>query len=112
MLLGAGCANIMPHQAGQVVGAVVGSAVAPGIGTPIGSMLGALAGLVVQREMNRVDEKRERVELGHRVKPGDAPGAAPDAAGPPAGVLTRVWVDEMLDNGRLIAGHFDSLPVL
>src|SRR3989338_7752841 len=79
VLLASGCANVMPHQAGQVVGAIVGSAVAPGIGTPIGSLLGALAGLSVQREVNRSTETHERVELGRQVKPGDAPGAAAPA---------------------------------
>ena len=108
MLLASGCANVMPHQAGQVVGAIVGSAVAPGIGTPIGSLLGALAGLIVQREVNQSTEQHERVELGRQVKP----TGASEPFGPVlAGLLGRVWVDETVHTGRVLAGHFESHPL-
>lgn len=109
LLLASGCANLMPHQAGQTLGAILGGAVAPGIGVPMGSVLGSLAGMVIQRKMNKADEKRERVELGRHVKPGDAPGAIEQASAPrqPA----RVWIDETSQNGRMIAGHYEILPL-
>lgn len=79
---------------------------APGIGVPMGSVLGSLAGMVIQREMNKADEKRERVELGRHVKPGDAVEAV-QAPRPPA----RVWIDETLQGGRMTAGHYEVLPL-
>lgn len=112
LLLSAGCANVMPHQAGQTIGAILGGAIAPGIGVPMGSVLGTMAGLIVKREMDRVDEKRERVDLGGSVKPGDAPGALASAASLAPGLPARVWVDETVHDGRMIAGHYDVRPLL
>ena len=100
-----GCAGFAPAQIGQIAGTIVGSAVAPGIGAPLGALLGILTGSAVQHQMDKVTESRERVDLGQQLKPQPAPPSAPTQ--PLGGTPTRVWVDETLQDGRLVAGHFD-----
>ena len=73
--------------------------------------MGLLAGMVVQGETDKVTEKRERKELSQQLTIGPQPSPSqPEAA--PQGEPTRVWVDETVQNGRLLAGHFDvrSIP--
>lgn len=109
MALCGGCAAIPPAQVGQTIGTIAGAAVLPGLGAPIGAMAGMLAGMVVQGHMDKVTETQERKDLGRELseqKSGEEP------ARPPSGELTRVWVDETTQHGRIVAGHFDvrSLP--
>ena len=106
MLLCAGCAGISPAQVGQTAGTIAGAAVAPGVGAPIGALIGLMAGMVVQGHVDKVTEGRERKELGQELAAGRSPGS--EAPTLPHGSPTRVWIDEMVQNGRLIAGHFDS----
>ncbi len=101
-----GCAVFAPQQIGQIVGTIAGAVAAPGLGAPLGSLLGTLAGLAVQKQVDTVTERKERVDLARDLQPKTAAAAASSAAGP-AGVPTRVWVDETLRDGRVIAGHFD-----
>ena len=100
----AGCAGVAPQQLGQVVGTVAGSAVVPGIGAPIGGLIGLLAGMVVQKRVDQATEQHERVELGRQL--GTSAGANGQPV--PAGTLTRVWVDEIWHDGRVIAGSFQE----
>jgi hypothetical protein len=61
--------------------------------------------MVVQQHTDKVTERRERKDLGDQlVRPGIA-GTEP--APVPVGEPARVWVDEALKDGRLIAGHFE-----
>lgn len=95
-----------PSSVGQTTGTIVGAAVAPGIGAPVGALVGLLAGMLIQGKMDQAREKQERVDLGGQLA--NAPAAAtPQPSGEIAGTPTRVWVDETLRDGRLIAGHFD-----
>ena len=104
LTLASGCAAVPPAQLGQTVGTIAGAAIAPGIGAPIGALVGMLAGLMVQGEVDKVTEKHERKDLDDRLatKPSSAASAFP-----PPGQPLRVWVDEALHDGRLVAGHFD-----
>ena len=103
-LLG-GCAGIPPAQVGQAAGTIAGAAVAPGIGPPVGALLGLLAGMLLQGEVDKVTEKRERRTLGDQLAKGPAP--ASQEAGSAQGEPVRVWVDETVRDGRLTAGHFE-----
>ncbi|MBI3324908.1 MAG: hypothetical protein HYZ92_06470 [Candidatus Omnitrophica bacterium] len=103
----AGCSAMSPTQIGQTTGSIAGGAIVPGIGVPLGALVGTLAGLVVERQMDKGREQKERVELTDQLK--TAPQIqALDTTQPPSGPATRVWVDEAVQQGRLIAGHFDS----
>ncbi|MBI2104827.1 MAG: hypothetical protein HYT90_04505 [Candidatus Omnitrophica bacterium] len=107
----AGCAGISPSQMGQTVGTIAGSAIAPGVGAPLGALVGLLAGLLVQGEVDKVTEKRERKVLSEELATGAGPMPPAEASMPPQGEPVRVWVDETVHDGRLIAGHFATLPV-
>ncbi len=105
-----GCAGAGPAQLGQMAGSMAGAVFAPGVGAPVGGLVGLLAGMVLQREVDRVTESRERVELNDQL---EQTGATTSSDGRPVpttsvGVPTRVWVDETVQNGRLIAGRFDE----
>ena len=102
-LLADGCAGVPPAQVAQTAGTIVGSAIAPGIGAPIGSLIGLLAGLVVQDQADKANEKQERKDLSGRM----GTVAAEGEGTPPQGEPVRVWVDETVHDGRLLAGHFD-----
>jgi hypothetical protein len=104
--LTAGCANIPPAQVGQTAGTIAGAAIAPGVGAPLGALVGTVAGMIFQGHIDKVTEGRERQELGGQLRPGPAGPGEPDTA--PAGAPMRVWVDETVQDGRLVAGHFDS----
>ena len=107
----AGCAGVPPAQIAQTAGTIAGSAIAPGIGAPIGSLVGLVAGMLVQSQVDKVTEKRERKELGDQMATGSS-AALPPQEPPPSGTPTRVWVDETMRNGRLVAGHFDVRDLL
>ena len=106
LLMAAGCAGISPVQVGQTAGTIAGAALVPGIGAPVGALVGLLTGMMVQKEVDKVTEKRERKELAQRL--GDQVVPPADDVSPTAGQSTRVWIDETLQDGRLVAGHFDA----
>ncbi len=105
----AGCSGLSPTQVGQTAGTIAGAAIIPGIGAPLGTLVGTLAGLVVEGQMEKAHEKQERVDLSKQL--GNPASAGAQAAQPPLGKPARVWVDERLENGRLIDGHFDFRPI-
>ncbi|MBI3087958.1 MAG: hypothetical protein HYY91_03630 [Candidatus Omnitrophica bacterium] len=110
LLLG-GCSGISPTQLGQAAGTIAGAAIIPGVGAPIGTLVGTLAGLLIESQVDKVREKHERVELGKQLggAPQVPPTTPPTAVGvgaQPLGEPTRVWVDEHVEEGRLLAGHF------
>ena len=109
--MASGCAGVSPGQVAQTAGTIVGSVIAPGIGAPIGSLVGLLAGLVLQGEMDKANEKKERVVLNDQLGGQGGQGRA-DAAPGAQGEPIRVWVDEAMRDGRLMAGHFEvrTLP--
>lgn len=110
LALTGGCAGIPPAQVGQAAGTIAGAAIAPGIGAPLGALVGMLAGMVVQGEADKVTEKRERRELGDQLAVGAqaSEAASPTPGGAPQGEPTRVWVDETVRDGRLVAGRFET----
>lgn len=105
-LVVAGCAGMSPSQVGQTTGGLAGAIIAPGVGMPLGALVGTLAGLVVEDQMDKVRQKTERASLNQQLQtPSSAPGRG--AAEPTPGQPTRVWVDESVQQGRLIVGHFE-----
>ena len=96
---------------GQTIGTIAGSAIAPGIGGPIGSLVGLAAGLIVQGEVDKVTEKKERKELSQQLGGSADSTLAAASESPPQGQPVRVWVDETAKDGRLIAGHFDARSI-
>ncbi len=108
LLAAAGCSGMTASEAGQAIGSIVGSAIAPGIGTTVGALAGTLAGLVVDEQVDKAREKKERVDLGKQL----TGTSAPQPSTPPPGQPTRVWVDEAVQGGRVLAGHFEVRPVL
>jgi hypothetical protein len=109
LLLCSGCASVPPAHVGQTVGAIVGSAIVPGLGAPLGSLVGLLGGMLVQGKIDQVTEKRERKALSEQLATG--PTAGPEASPAQMGAPTRVWVDETMQGGRLIAGHFETRAI-
>ena len=101
-----GCSGVSPTQVGQTIGTLAGAAIAPGIGAPIGTLVGTLAGLVLEQEVDKVREKQERVELSKQLNHPPSSSSVP-AGERPLGQPTRVWVDERIEHGRLLAGHFE-----
>jgi len=103
-----GCAALPPQQFGHIAGTMAGAVIAPGVGAPVGGLIGLLAGLVVQKEVDYVTEKHERVALGAQLEgpesSGDPQVAPPTVLGSPK----RVWVDETLRDGRQMAGRFEE----
>ncbi|MBI3330512.1 MAG: hypothetical protein HYZ96_00200 [Candidatus Omnitrophica bacterium] len=106
-----GCAGVSPSQMGQTAGTIAGAAIAPGVGAPLGALVGLLAGMLVQGKIDQATEKRERKELGEQMTVGSRAAQPAGANASPQGEPVRVWVDEGVSDGRLIAGHFAILPV-
>ena len=109
-----GCAT-SATQIGQTAGGLLGSVLVPGVGTGLGSLVGTVAGLVVDGQLDKVREKKERVELSQQLQQRPAAAAIPrrnelvgSPAGEPAGEPARVWVDEAMKNGSVMAGHFEE----
>ncbi len=73
----------------------------------IGTLVGTLAGLVIDAQIDKVREQKERGDLTQELK-GLPISQASVATDRPSGWQTRVWVDEQAKNGRLIAGHFEA----
>jgi len=105
-----GCAAVSPTQVGQATGSLAGAAIAPGVGMPLGALLGTLAGLVVEHHLDKLREQKERVELSQQLQtPSASQAGVTDLR--PLGQPARVWVDEHLHEGRLIAGHFEQRTI-
>ena len=100
-----GCAAVPPAQVGQTAGTIAGAAIAPGIGAPVGALIGMVAGMLVQGHVDKATETRERRELGDQLRTTPADAGAEDSS--LQGTPVRVWVDEAVRQGRLVAGHFD-----
>ena len=100
-----GCAAVPPAQVGQTAGTIAGAALAPGIGAPVGAFIGMVAGMLVQGQVDKATEKRERRELGDQLRAPPAAAGAEDSG--PQGTPVRVWVDETVRDGRQVPGHFD-----
>jgi len=98
-----------PVQVGQTAGTIAGAAAIPGLGAPLGALAGMLAGLLVQGQVDQVTEKRERRELGDQLD--DDPVVASPPHIPPIGQPTRVWIDETVEDGRILAGRFETQHV-
>ena len=105
-----GCSAVSPTQVGQAAGTIAGATLIPGIGAPLGTLVGTLAGLVIEQQVDKVREQKERTELAKQLhgRPTTSSSASPER---PLGEPARVWVDERLEDGRLIAGHFEFRPV-
>lgn len=107
-----GCAGVPPVQLGQMVGTIAGSIIVPGVGGPVGGFIGLLTGLMVQKKVDQVHEVREHRELSEQLERGSSPAAnTPEAFQRQVGIPTRVWVDEQVHQGHVIAGHFDIRPL-
>ena len=107
VLVCAGCAGVSPAQVGQTAGTIAGAVIAPGVGAPLGAIVGLLAGMVVQGQVDKVTEKHERKSLSDELATGTHRPDVEASAAPPQGQLQRVWVDEIVKDGRLVGGHFD-----
>ena len=101
-----GCAAIPPAQVGQTAGTILGAAIVPGIGPPLGALAGLVAGMLVQGEVDKATEKHERKTLNEELAHGSSPAHREHA--PLTGSPTRVWVDESVQGGRRIPGHFEA----
>ena len=109
MIASSGCAGVSPTQVGQTAGSMAGAAIVPGIGMPIGALIGTLAGLVVEQQIDKGREVKERVDLSKRLSSAsESKTGSPSDMPTSGGQLTRVWVDEQVENGRLINGHFEQ----
>lgn len=109
LLLAGGCAAVSPAQVGQTAGTLAGAAIVPGAGAPVGALVGLLAGMVVQGQVDKATARRERKELGEQLRrshPSSEEGLIPTLGEP-----RRVWVDEAVQEGRLVAGHFEAHPL-
>ena len=103
-----GCASFSPVQLGQTAGTIAGAAAIPGIGAPVGAIMGSLLGSIFQKKMDQVTEQRERVELADQLERGSDKSASEARAALPRGEPVRVWVDEAVQDGQLMAGHFET----
>lgn len=109
MVLSAGCASVPPAQLGHAAGTIAGMAIAPPL-APLGSLVGLALGTLVQKQLDQATETRERTELGRQLatQPSTPATAEPVSS---QGQPIRVWVDERVQEGRLIAGHFDTREI-
>ena len=94
-------------QVGQTAGTIAGAAIVPGVGAPLVAIVGLLAGMVVQGQVDKVTEKHERKSLSDELATGTHRPDVEESAAPPQGQPQRVWVDEIVKDGRLVGGHFD-----
>ena len=108
MIASAGCASVSPTQVGQTAGSMAGAVIVPGLGMPIGALIGTLAGLVVEKQIDKGREAKERMDLNKRLVDAPASSTGVLSESPGGGQPTRVWVDERVENGRLVNGHFEQ----
>jgi outer membrane lipoprotein SlyB len=101
-----GCASVSPTQAGHTAGAFIGGVILPGIGMPIGTAVGYLAGLVVEKKIDEDRDKKEKVELSQKLQ--DPPESSNISSNLSAEYPGRIWIDEQVHEGKLIAGHFEE----
>ena len=73
--------------------------------------LGGLLVVALQHQMDQVTESRERKELSEQLGAGSSGSPQHQALIPPTGTPTRVWVDEATQDGRVLAGHFETRPL-
>ncbi len=105
-VLVSGCSGVSATQVGQTVGGLADAAIVPAMGAPVGTLIGTLAGLVIDSHLDKSREQKERAALQEQLnRQALARTEAPDSH--PPGEATRVWVDEQVERGRLIAGHFE-----
>ena len=100
-----GCSGVSPTQIGQAAGTIAGATIIPGIGAPLGTLVGTLAGLVIEQQVDKVREQKERIELAKQLH--GKPTISSASLERPLGEPARVWVDERLEEGRLAAGRFE-----
>lgn len=104
-------------ESGYVLGSIAGGAVAGPAGAALGSVAGSLAGALVAKPIEQHRERQERKAL--EASLGSAPTNLSAASTPPPAspsaeeadgpvVLARVWVDEHLERGRVVPGHFEQ----
>ncbi len=104
LVLVSGCSGMSATQLGHTVGTIAGSALAPGVGAPVGALVGLMTGMLVQGQVDKATEHRERQTLSEQMS-SRVPGAPRAALA--TGDSVRVWVDETVREGRVLAGHFD-----
>src|SRR3989338_3873700 len=100
LVLVSGCSGMSATQLGHAVGALVAVAV-PAV-SPATTLIGTLAGMMIDNKIQKAEDSLERRSLNDQLGVG-SPGAAAAAIGDPV----RVWVDETVREGRVLAGHFD-----
>ena len=101
-----GCAT-SPTQIGQTAGGLLGSLLIPGVGTGLGALVGTVAGLAVENELDKSHQQKERAELSQQLQQRPAAASIPQRE-EPVGQPARVWVDEAMKNGSVMAGHFEE----
>ena len=109
-----GCAHgVTGAGIGHVVGGAAGL-IAPPL-APVGAILGYVMGASVDQWLANTPEakareadrqRQERQLLDQQMVGGFGP------AGGQPGEPVRVWIDETLHDGRLVAGHFGSQTLL
>lgn len=100
LVLVSGCSGVSATQLGHTVGALAGIAVPAA--SPVTTLVGMLAGMMVDHNIQKAEDNRERRSLSDQLGVG-SPGASAAAIGDPV----RVWVDETVREGRILSGHFD-----
>ena len=106
---------------GCMAGGTSAALVAPPL-APLGALLGHQAGALIDhwlentpkaREMDRQRQSEEQPVLTEQLMTGPlmtGPLPVKDGSEVMAGRPLRIWVDEMMWNGRLVAGHFEDRP--
>lgn len=102
LIISSGCATA-PAAISQAAGMLAAAAGAPGVAMPIT----LLTGLVLQSQIDKATETRERRELSDQMAGSVQAPLVRVTPGVPAGQPERVWVDETVRDGRRIAAHFD-----
>ena len=102
-----GCAA-SATQVGQTAGGILGGLLVPGIGTGLGALVGTVAGLALDSEIDKANEKKERVSLSSQLQAKTGADAAVPQRDEPVGQPARVWVDEAVRDGTVMAGHFEE----
>ena len=111
-----GCAGVSPMQSGYMLGSIAGGIAGGPAGAAVGSAVGTLAGALVNAPIEQHRETQERKQLEQElstagVQTTPARKAPPsDLPAPPAPpmVVARVWVDERVEQGRVMSGHFEE----